>query len=581
MNKTIKLRPHASNYQALANASTPAEKILRDIFQSRDAKFGKHNDYRLGNMHLPQAFQGLAVAVELLARALEQQDKILVIGDFDADGATSTALAIRCLRAFGGQSVDYLVPNRFVFGYGLTPEIVEVAAKKKPDIIVTVDNGISSIAGVEAAKAYGIKVIVTDHHLPAKETPAADAIVNPNQYGCEFPSKNLAGVGVIFYVMSALRKLLREKNWFEKLGLPEPNMGSYLDLVALGTVADVVPLDYNNRVLIAAGLKKIRSNKAIAGINALMQIAGKDVRRASSGDLGYAIGPRINAAGRLDDMSLGIRCLLSDNFYDALQLAKELDNLNRDRKLIESSMQTEALEILQNLSQQEIEEYHHGICLYQPDWHQGVIGILASRIKDRLHRPTIIFAQNDQQELKGSGRSIVGVHLRDVLDEIAAANPGLIEKFGGHAMAAGMSLKRDSLDRFKKVFNRVVETHLTEDNKESVVFSDGELPEELICLDLAQTIREAGPWGQNFSEPVFHGVFHIVQQRIVGEKHLKLIVSRETYSNTVFDAIAFNIDVKQWPDNNAREICIAYHLDVNEYKGDVSVQLLVIYLEAV
>lgn len=577
MKKIIKRRTNASNTETTNVQSI--DDILHNIFSSRGATYGEHNNYALTNLHRPELLKGIDVAVQLLIKALENNERILIVGDFDADGATSTALAVRCLQAFGSKFVDFLVPNRFVYGYGLTPEIVEVAAEKKPDLIVTVDNGISSIEGVSIAKSKGIKVLVTDHHLPAKETPQADAIVNPNQHGCEFPSKNLAGVGVIFYVMSALRTALRELSWFEKNNIPEPNMGVFLDIVALGTVADVVPLDYNNRILVAAGLKRMRANKAIPGIAALFNIAGREMHRLSSSDLGFAVGPRLNAAGRLDDMSLGIRCLLTDNQYEALNLAKELDELNRDRKSIEASMQQEAVNLLQSFSEEELLQHSHGICLYKSDWHQGVIGILASRIKDRLHRPTIIFAEADNGDLKGSGRSIPGIHLRDVLDEVAASNPGLLEKFGGHAMAAGMSLQADKLDQFKQAFNTIVGSHLNDEIGEPVVMSDGELSAQLLNLDVATAIKDAGPWGQVFPEPIFDGIFYIVQQRIVGEKHLKLVLALEQYSNEVFDGIAFNIDVKEWPNNNAKAVRIAFQLDINEFRGNVKVQLLVSYIE--
>ncbi|WP_086932758.1 single-stranded-DNA-specific exonuclease RecJ [Agarilytica rhodophyticola] len=577
MKKVIKRRSNAANDTEQIHST---DAILHNIFASRGAIYGEHNNYSLKNLQGPKLLKGLDEAIALLVNALENNQRILIVGDFDADGATSTALAVRCLQAFGAVYVDFLVPNRFIYGYGLTPEIVAVAEEMKPDLIVTVDNGISSIAGVNAAKAKGIKVLVTDHHLPGQETPSADAIVNPNQHGCEFSSKNLAGVGVIFYVMSALRSALRDKNWFADKNIPEPNMAVFLDIVALGTVADVVPLDYNNRILVATGLQRMRANKAIPGITALFNIAGREMHRLSSSDLGFAVGPRLNAAGRLDDMSLGIRCLLTDNKYEALNLAKELDDLNRDRKSIEASMQKEAVNLLQSFSDDELGRQANGVCLYKSDWHQGVIGILASRIKDRLHRPTIIFADADNGELKGSGRSIPGIHLRDVLDEVAALNPGLLEKFGGHAMAAGMSLKAEKLEQFKQAFNLVVGHHLDEEIGEPVVMSDGLLPAQLLTLDLALAIKNAGPWGQVFPEPVFDGVFYIVQQRIVGEKHLKLVLSLEPYSSNVLDAIAFNIDLNDWPNNAAKSVRIAYQLDVNEFRGNVKVQLLVSYIEA-
>ncbi len=581
MKKTIKHRSHVSSYHSLVGDPKAIDKLLHDVFQSRGAEYGKHNDYRLANMLRPDSLKGLDAAVELLVSALANNDSVLIVGDFDADGATSTAVAMRCLSAFGAKKLDYLVPNRFIFGYGLTPEIVAVAAERSPNLIVTVDNGISSIEGVKAAKALGIKVLVTDHHLPGRETPEADAIVNPNQHGCEFPSKNLAGVGVIFYLMTALRKKLREIDWFQQQNIPEPNLGEVLDLVALGTVADVVPLDYNNRILVSAGLQRMRAGKANPGIAAILQIASKEAHRLNSTDLGFAIGPRLNAAGRLDDMSLGIQCLTTSSVPEARDLARELDDLNRDRKQIESSMQQEALKQFENFTDDELSQQSSGICLHQSDWHQGVIGILASRIKDRRHRPTIVFADTDTGELKGSGRSIPGVHMRDILDEIASSNPGLIEKFGGHAMAAGLSLKPESLPAFKKAFNETVERQLTEEIIDPIVLSDGELPEEFLTLDVAHTLKNNGPWGQLFPEPTFDGSFYIVNQRIVGEKHLKLVLSREPYSNIVFDAIAFNVDTNVWPSTRAREVRLAYHLDVNVFRGKESLQLMVVDLDAI
>ncbi|MFT5081983.1 MAG: single-stranded-DNA-specific exonuclease [Lentisphaeria bacterium] len=560
------------------------EALIQMLYRHRGVKSDTQNNcsqqYSLQKILRPDTLLGLEAAIDILVAALMAQEKIVVVGDFDADGATSTALAVSCLHAFGFRHVDYLVPNRFEFGYGLTPEIVEVTTSLSPNIIITVDNGISSIDGVAYAKSKGYKVIVTDHHLPGRETPDADAIVNPNQRGCPFPSKHLAGVGVIFYLMSALRSALRKMNWFEKKAIPEPSMGQYLDLVALGTVADVVPLDYNNRILVAAGLRKMRSGNALPGIQALLSIAAKDAKSIGASDLGFAVGPRLNAAGRLDDMSLGIRCLLSVGIAEALEYARELDDLNRDRKLIESSMQVEAQKILdETLAAAALDTGVSGVCLYKDDWHQGVIGILASRIKDAVHRPTIIFAKTESGELKGSGRSIGGVHLRDVLDEIATQNPGLIEKFGGHAMAAGMSLVESRLENFKRLFDACVKRHLTDENAKPVVFSDGQLPEALLTLATATAIREAGPWGQHFPEPTFDGVFYIVQQRIVGGKHLKLMLSAEPYSNLVFDAIAFNIDAAQWPNPELREMHIAYKLDINEYRGNKNVQLLVDYID--
>lgn len=529
----------------------------------------------------PQQLKGLDTAVERLVKAITGQESLLIVGDFDADGATSCAVGMLALRDMGAASVQYLVPNRFEFGYGLTPEIVEVAKGYKPDLIITVDNGISSIEGVAASKAAGIGVLVTDHHLPGHSLPDAEAIVNPNQPGCDFPSKNLAGVGVIFYLMSALRSALRAQGWFASKGIPEPNMGNYLDLVALGTVADVVPLDSNNRILVHQGLQRIRSGRARPGILALLDVAGRQRHRLVASDLGFTVGPRLNAAGRLDDMSLGIECLLCDSPDLAREMAIELDDLNKDRRSIEAGMQQEALKTLETLTLNEGEEMPWGLCLYDGQWHQGVIGILASRIKERFHRPVIAFADASDEEIKGSARSIPGLHIRDALDAVASANPGLLTKFGGHAMAAGMSLKKSDFPRFQKAFDDVVRQSLNADDLQAEILSDGELADDEFSLSLAHTLREAGPWGQHFPEPVFDGEFYLVQQRIVGEKHLKLVLAIDEARQQLVDAIAFNIDVKEWPNHNAEKIRLAYRLDVNEFRGRESVQLMAVYLEAV
>lgn len=551
--------------------------LLERIYQLRGVTSSEELEHRLGQLLKPN-FKGLGAAAALLADAVEAQANILIIGDFDADGATSCALAVTALRSMGLNSVDFLVPNRFEYGYGLTPEIVKVASAMAPDVIITVDNGISSIEGVKAAKELGIAVVVTDHHLPASELPEADAIVNPNQPGCEFPSKSLAGVGVIFYVMNALRAELRARDWFNA-ELSEPNMASLLDLVALGTVADVVPLDHNNRILVAQGLQRIRAGAARPGIRAMLEVAGRQPHRLVASDLGFAIGPRLNAAGRLDDMSLGIQCLLCESEPLAREMALSLDELNRDRKSIESGMQQEALKMLQQLEVDDIDSLPWGLCLYDPGWHQGVIGILASRIKDRHHRPVIVFADAGDGQIKGSARSIPGLHIRDALDAVAARHPDLLQKFGGHAMAAGMTLVQERFDDFKKAFDAEVRRQLQPQDLEAVLVSDGELGPDDVNLVLAAQLREAGPWGQHFPEPLFDGEFHLVQQRLVGEKHLKMTVALDTAGQQLVDAIAFNVDLQQWPDPSVKRVRLAYRLDVNEFRGRETVQLLVEYLE--
>lgn len=564
-----------------AHFQTPLPPILQRIYLARGVSNDELLQMRLDRLQKPENFKGLKKAVDLLADAVCQQQRVLIIGDFDADGATSCALAVLTLKAMGLQSVDYLVPNRFEFGYGLTPEIVAVAAGRKPDILITVDNGISSVEGVSAANERNMQVIVTDHHLPGTALPEAAAIVNPNQHGCDFPSKNLAGVGVIFYVMSALRTALRERDWFVDNSIQEPNMADYLDLVAVGTVADVVPLDFNNRVLVHQGLQRIRAGRARIGITALLEVAGRQSHNLVASDLGFVVGPRLNAAGRLDDISLGIQCLMCDSAALAREMALELDDLNRDRKAIESSMQQEALKSLKELHLNEAVELPWGLCLYDPNWHQGVIGILASRIKDRVHRPVIAFADADDGEIKGSARSIDSLHIRDALDEVATQYPHLLSKFGGHAMAAGLTIQRQHFEEFQQAFDAVVKQKLNAADLQAELLSDGELLEDEMSLTLAQALRDAGPWGQHFPEPLFDGEFYVVQQRLVGDKHLKLVLSASERGQIIFDAIAFNVDVERWPNNDVKKIKIVYRLDVNEYRGRRNLQLIVDYLEAV
>ncbi|SHM62630.1 single-stranded-DNA-specific exonuclease RecJ [Phytopseudomonas punonensis] len=517
--------------------------------------------------------KGIEAAVELLVEGLRQGQRMLIVGDFDADGATASTVGMLGLRMLGAAHVDYLVPNRFEYGYGLTPEIVAVALTREPELLITVDNGISSIEGVAAAKAAGLKVLVTDHHLPSNELPAADAIVNPNQPGCSFPSKSLAGVGVIFYVLLALRARLRELGWFSA-ERPEPNLGELLDLVALGSVADVVPLDANNRILVHQGLARIRAGRARPGLRALLEVAGKQHARITSTDLGFILGPRLNAAGRLDDMSLGIECLLCEDEALARDMAVQLDQLNQDRKAIEQGMQREALAQLKDLP---VENLPFGLCLFEADWHQGVIGILASRLKERYHRPTIAFADAGEGMLKGSARSVPGFHIRDALDAVASRHPGLISKFGGHAMAAGLSLPAEHFETFAKAFDDEVRRQLCEDDLTGRLLSDGVLSIDEFNLPLARELRNAGPWGQHFPEPLFHGAFQLVQQRIVGERHLKVVLKSECGS-VQLDGIAFGVDREVWPNPTVRWVELAYKLDVNEFRGQESVQLLISHL---
>lgn len=551
--------------------------LIKKIYATRGVFTDRQVALKISDLENPSSLKNIEQAVKLLYDSLLRQDKILIIGDFDADGATSTVLGILCLRAMGFQKVDYLVPNRFEYGYGLTPEIVEVAKSRNPDLIITVDNGIASNEGVSAARGYGIKVLVTDHHLPGEQLPDANCILNPNQPGCEFPSKALAGVGVAFYLMLALRTYLREKSWFEEQQIPEPNMASYLDIVALGTVADVVPLDENNRRLVKHGLNIIRSGRSRPGILALLEIAGRNYQTTVASDLGFAVGPRLNAAGRLDDMSLGIECLLAEDGNAARQMAVQLDNLNKDRKSIEQSMQDQALQTLDKIPLEKAAS-RPGICLYDSQWHQGVIGILASRIKERFHRPTIVFADasvdgKDDGLIKGSARSIEGLHIRDLLDLIATRNPELLSKFGGHAMAAGLEIRKADFEAFTQVFVSELEAVLKPEMLENKTITDGELSQDCFNLEFASLLREAGPWGQGFPEPCFNGEFSVISQRLLGEKHLKLVLAIPE-SQLVIDAIAFNIEAEKWQ-HEVESVDIIYRLDVNEFRGICSPQLMI------
>ena len=550
--------------------------LLRRLYALRGVQAEQELERGVKGMLPWQQLDGIDAAVSLLQQALAYGRRIMVVGDFDADGATSTALTVLALRSMGGASVDYLVPNRFEDGYGLSPEVVEQAAARGAELIVTVDNGISSHAGVDVAHAKGMQVLVTDHHLPGETLPAAEAIVNPNLRGCGFPSKSLAGVGVAFYLMLALRARLRDSGWFEQRALAMPNLAELLDLVALGTVADVVPLDANNRILVYQGLNRIRAGKCRPGIRALLEVANRDARQLAANDLGFALGPRLNAAGRLDDMSIGVALLLSDDIAQARMLANDLDALNQTRREIEQGMQVEALQMCDQLERTST-ELPYGLAMYHPEWHQGVVGILASRIKERFHRPVIAFAPAGDGILKGSGRSVPGLHMRDALERLDMLNPGLMMKFGGHAMAAGLSLEEARFDEFRQRFGELVGEWLDPAMLEGVIWSDGELAMQELSLTTAELLREGGPWGQAFPEPTFDGKFRILQQRLVGEKHLKLMVE-PLGGGPLLDGIAFNVDTTLWPDSSVREVELAYKLDVNEFRGNRNVQLLIQHL---
>lgn len=564
----ISRRPHQSS-EHLPDSLHPR---LKQIYADRGVENAEQLSRSAKTLLHYEQLQGIDQAVALLVEAIKQQKKIIVVGDFDADGATSTALSILSLRSMGIKNCDYLVPNRFDFGYGLSPEIVEVAATQQAEVLITVDNGISCLAGVDKAKSLGMTVIITDHHLAAEILPKADAIVNPNQPGCDFLSKNLAGVGVAFYLMLALRAKLKSIGWFEQQQLAMPNLADYLDLVALGTVADVVPLDENNRILVHQGLQRIRSDKCRPGIQAMLEVAGRDKSRLVASDLGFTVGPRLNAAGRLDDMAMGIECLLTDDSGKARQIAVQLDSLNRERREIESSMQQEAVQALESLNI-EASKLPFGLVLYQPDYHQGVIGILAGRIKDKYYRPTIAFAHQDDETLKGSARSIPGLHIRDLLEELNNRYPDIIGKFGGHAMAAGLSLPVKNLAAFEQVFNQIAEESLKDKPLAGELITDGELQTADFSLVFAQTLKNAGPWGQGFPEPMFDGEFQLMDQKLVGSKHLKMMVKHE--SGLLIDAIAFNVDLEVWPNPRCTLVNLAYKLDINEFRGRTSLQLMV------
>lgn len=546
--------------------------LLQRLYSARGIQSASALDLTISRLLPFTQLKGIDNAVRRLYQALQQQQRILIVADFDADGATSCALAITALHSVGAQYVTYLVPNRFEYGYGLTPEIVDVAAQRQPQLIITVDNGISSVDGVERANQLGIDVIITDHHLAASVLPEAVAIVNPNQVGDEFPSKHLAGVGVIFYVMLALRSYLREHKWFETQGLAVPNMAELLDLVCLGTVADVVPLDQNNRILVEHGLRRIRAEKNRPGIQALLHIANRQNCDLTASDLGFALGPRLNAAGRLEDMSLGIECLLAKNFAQALTLAQRLDELNRQRRDIEATMQQQATDTLANL--QLTQQLPIGLCLHDARWHQGVIGIVAARIKERTYRPTIVFASVDNNILKGSARSVPGLHIRDVLDAIAKRHPELIQKFGGHAMAAGLSIDSRHFTLFSEAFATEVAYHLTSHDLQDCVISDGGLTKEELQLATAELLRSAGPWGQQFPEPLFDDIFEIVDQYLVSGKHLKMSL-RLSADSPLVDAIAFFVNVEEWPNYRAQKIHAVYRLAINNYRGQKKLQLMV------
>ena len=554
-------RPVPDLHDALAAAGVAP--VLARVYAARGIVDAAELDHSLQALPDFGRLANIDAAAERLARAIAAQERIVIVGDYDADGATACAVGVRGLRAMGAR-VDFLVPNRFEFGYGLTPEIVAVAARDAPRLIVTVDNGIASVEGVRAAATAGIDVLITDHHLPGAELPAPAIIVDPNQAGCAFPSRHIAGVGVMFYVLCALRARLRGRGAFAQR--PEPNLAALLDLVALGTVADVVRLDHVNRILVEQGLARIRGGRAQPGVAALFAVAGRDARRATASDLGFVAGPRLNAAGRLADMSLGIRCLLADTDAEAQPMARELDRLNRERRDIESTMQEEALAEVESVAPGDANAYT--LCVHRPQWHQGVIGIVASRLKDRYHRPVIVFARSGEHELKGSGRSIAGFHLRDALDRVAKRAPGTITRFGGHAYAAGLSVVDDALPRFIAAFEEVARETLSEAELCRTHESDGALAPGELTLELGAILRER-VWGQGFPAPAFDDVFEVVDQRSVGEGHAKLALRR---GDERFAAIAFRT-----PAALPARIHALFRPEVNLWNGLASLELVVDY----
>jgi single-stranded-DNA-specific exonuclease len=535
--------------------------VLARLYAARGVTTPEQLDYGLAGLAPVSSLDNIDDAVALLLR--HRDARILVVGDFDVDGATSTALMLRCLRAFGFAFVDYLVPNRFEFGYGLSPEIVNVAKKLEPELIITVDNGISSIAGVAAARRAGIDVLVTDHHLPADELPEANVIVNPNLPDSEFASRNLAGVGVAFYLLAALGRVLEQDGHSGAAKIP----ATYLDLVALGTVADVVPLDHNNRILVQQGLNRMRAGHTVAGIEALLTQSGRQVSRVVSTDLGFAVGPRINAAGRLEDMSVGIECLLTDDPGAAAQHAALLDEINKERRSIEATMRDQAFAYVETL---DAAKWPACVCVYEESWHQGVVGLIAARVKEKCHRPVIAFAREGDGLLKGSARSIAGVHARDLLEAVSSTHPGMIEKFGGHAMAAGLTIAEDCYGEFKDAVAAQMERLYPDADFSGAIVSDGVLPDKALNLSFAQALRNAGPWGSGFPEPTWSGDFEMIEQRTVGENHLKMRL-RAVDGGAVIDAIAFN----QAGPAYRGVVQLAYRLDVNEWRGRETPQLIV------
>jgi single-stranded-DNA-specific exonuclease len=547
--------------------------LIQRLYLSRNIVSPQQINYKLANLLIPQKLLGIKSAASIIIDAFTDNKKIVIVGDFDADGATATALCLRAIRAFGHNNIDYLVPNRFDFGYGLSPQLIPILKDMQTDLIITVDNGISSIDGTQAAVDAGMQVIITDHHLPANTLPNANAIVNPNLNGDEFPSKHLAGVGVVFYLLAEIRSQLNDADWFVEKNIASPNLAQWLDIVALGTVADMVALDDNNRILVTEGLKRIKSGATVAGIKAILKVADKEIQKTNTETFGFVIAPRLNAAGRLEDMSIGIELLTTDDENKAFVLAQELDSINQQRKEIQKDMQSVADSVVNELDK--IKKLPHGICLFHKDWHQGVVGLLASKVKEKTNRPVIAFApENDTSTiLKGSARSISGFHIRDALVNIETNHPKLMIKFGGHAMAAGLSIEQENYSHFREIFNITVNDSLTEEQRQHTVETDGELESIDLCLAIAEELQEHGPWGQSFPAPLFDGWFNIIDKKEVGKGHTKLTLQTQDFTKRI-QAIAFGIHPNNFKeDGNKNQI--TYKLDINEFRGRRNLQLIV------
>lgn len=564
---------HRQLPEALPELSPDIPLLLQRVYALRGITSMQELDYTTRNLCNYDNLDGTQTAVEIVYSAMQNNKRIMIVGDFDTDGATSTALTVKALKKMGCQHVDYIIPNRFDDGYGLSISVIKRALLKKADLIITVDNGVSAIEAVEFAKQSNLTVIITDHHLCPEQLPAADAIINPNLPNCSFPSKHLAGVGVAFYFMSALRAKLRQENWFKTHNLEEYNIASLLDLVALGTIADVVRLDHNNRILVHQGINRIRSGYCCAGIKALLHIARKDPVSFTSTDLAYYIAPRLNAAGRMDNMSLSVELLLCDDYDSALKQASDLDMLNNDRKLIEQTMYKEALSYIQELEQQQ-SSFPNLLVVYHPEWHQGIIGILSARLKDKHYRPVICFASTEEGILKGSGRSIAGIHLRDLLDELDQNHPDLLVSFGGHAMAVGLSIRENDLERFRKHFETLIDKRLNANTLEQIIETDGEIDSQDFNYAMAKQLKESGPWGEGFTEPTFDGDFIVHQQRLFAEKHLRLVLEPKN-GGPIIEGVCFNVNLTQWPDNTIKNVKIVYQLDVDDFRGNQTAKLMI------